>query len=374
MDSLFIVILVLIIFNFVYQYIWITFYPADSRRRKKLNALVKLLTANLLSSIQAIVYREQKINPWQKFAKTIRVNFVPDDTKTGPVITGNYRKHYLTVKTLKRIIWVKYTYISLENYEPILNEQIQANLKDLDDFLDFQHPRTFVKGEIKAEKYGQKVYYEQLGVEHDAKYLRWVFNLLTTLIRVYPKVLALGGQAVSILQNVTVGDTVLKHIATRLLQDIAQETTTRLASKSSQLLCTYCLTRCTSHKLRLSWKKFIIYYGCRVCHQSRKFLDVGGEIVLVLDKTMATEFSREEGSLQVNWLIHRKLFDFDRVKIVQATDEDVERFAIQVGNDTDETRKLNYQQICCSISPGCQLSRNTVRILKHTFEHVEEWT
>jgi hypothetical protein len=30
------------------------------------------------------------------------------------------------------------------------------------------------------------------------------------------------------------------------------------------------------------------------------------------------------------------LFDFDRVEIQQATDEEVERFAVQVGNDTDE--------------------------------------
>jgi hypothetical protein len=69
----------------------------------------------------------------------------------------------------------------------------------------------------------------------------------------------------------------------------------------------------------------------------------------------------------VNWLTHRKLFDFDEVEIAQTTDEDVERFAVQVGNDTDPKRKPRYQKMRCVVSSECQLSENTMRILERMF-------
>jgi hypothetical protein len=61
------------------------------------------------------------------------------------------------------------------------------------------------------------------------------------------------------------------------------------------------------------------------------------------------------------------MFDFDEVEIVRATDQDVERFAIQVGNDTDPIRQPRYKQMQCIISPNCDLSVNTRRILERTF-------
>jgi hypothetical protein len=75
--------------------------------------------------------------------------------------------------------------------------------------------------------------------------------------------------------------------------------------------------------------------------------------------------------LRVNWLVRRALFDFDWVEIIQATDEDVERFAVQVGNDTDPVRELRYQQMKCTIGPECKLSENTLRILDKMFGEVE---
>ena len=57
--------------------------------------------------------------------------------------------------------------------------------------------------------------------------------------------------------------------------------------------------------------------------------------------------------------------------IVQASDEDVERFAVQIGNDTDGIRKPIYKDIRCTISPGCKLSENTLRILRRMIGQVE---
>jgi hypothetical protein len=69
--------------------------------------------------------------------------------------------------------------------------------------------------------------------------------------------------------------------------------------------------------------------------------------------------------------VRQQLFDFDRVEIIQATDEEVERFAMQVGNDTDPVRQPRYAQMHCLIAPDCRLSENSLRILRNFFGEVE---
>jgi hypothetical protein len=115
----------------------------------------------------------------------------------------------------------------------------------------------------------------------------------------------------------------------------------------------------------LESSEYLTYYGCRICGQSGEFLE--GRVVAVLDSRMDTERVQQDGTLRVNWLARRALFDFDEVEIVQATDEDVERFAVQVGNDTDDFRRSRYKEMSCTIVPDCRLSENTLRILKSTF-------
>ncbi len=73
--------------------------------------------------------------------------------------------------------------------------------------------------------------------------------------------------------------------------------------------------------------------------------------------------------LLMNWLFEKELFRFSKVKIVQATDEEVERFAVQVGNDTNSKRQQRYKKMACVVS--CPLSLNTIRILEHTFGQVK---
>jgi hypothetical protein len=64
------------------------------------------------------------------------------------------------------------------------------------------------------------------------------------------------------------------------------------------------------------------------------------------------------------------LFDCDWVEINQATDEDIERFAVQLGNDTDPLRRPRYREMRCLVGPECHLSENTLRILKNMFGQV----
>ncbi|MCP4397865.1 MAG: hypothetical protein GY801_11285 [bacterium] len=127
------------------------------------------------------------------------------------------------------------------------------------------------------------------------------------------------------------------------------------------------MTRYKAHKVLLESLEYLTYYGCRICGQSLKFFDCPDEIVAVLDSRMDAEQSQQDRTLRVNWLARRALFDFAEVEIVRASDEDVERFAVQVGNDTDDFRRSRYREMSCTIDPDCDLSENTLRILKSTF-------
>ena len=114
----------------------------------------------------------------------------------------------------------------------------------------------------------------------------------------------------------------------------------------------------------------MIYYGCRECHQSKSYY-LADRVIAVLNSGMETDAVERSNTLHVNWLKHRELFDFDGVEIIQATDEAIERFAVQVGNDTNPNRRPRYKQMQCTVSKNCALSQNTARILQHTFDSVE---
>jgi hypothetical protein len=112
------------------------------------------------------------------------------------------------------------------------------------------------------------------------------------------------------------------------------------------------------------------YYGCRSCGQSREFMEWPGQVVAVLDRTMSAEQMEQDGALHVNWLRRRRRCDFDRVEIGQTDEINVERFAIQVANDTDACRRERYKQMVCTVRHEVVLSENTLRILKRTFGQV----
>jgi hypothetical protein len=96
------------------------------------------------------------------------------------------------------------------------------------------------------------------------------------------------------------------------------------------------------------------------------------QIVAVLDANWAEETQRPgQDLLRINWLRRQTLFDFDRVEIVQATDADVKHFMTQVTHDTDSWRRSRYRQMSCLIGPECQLSDQTVRVLRNMFAEVK---
>ena len=162
----------------------------------------------------------------------------------------------------------------------------------------------------------------------------------------------------------------LRSVIHQLLDDIFQKISTRLNDKNTHLVCQNCLTNYDIHKIGVWWSESFKYYGCRVCHKSQNCFEVQ-KVVAFLDTEVEEVIFQQKGTLCINWLVERKLFDFDEVRIFKATDEDVERFAVQIGNDTDEVRKPTYQKMQCLISIDCGLSENTLRILRRMFGVVE---
>jgi len=195
---------------------------------------------------------------------------------------------------------------------------------------------------------------------------------LHAIIDHWPPLVALGGEIIPFLLESAqkTGNITTQALISRLLGDIVRDTTARFGRQPSAWLCQACFVRYAAHKIYLFWLDTqLIYYGCRVCGHSRAYFDHPGPVVAVLDSEM-TEFDRRDNALRVSWLAHDALFDFTQVEIGRATDEQVERFAMRVGNDTDAARRSGYRQMSCIISPTSRLSANTRRVLQHLFGQV----
>lgn len=178
----------------------------------------------------------------------------------------------------------------------------------------------------------------------------------------------MGGEATKALRAIASDKTnPLWQTAIWLLASIEHATANRFAWRAADTHCPHCLTNFDARSIELSWGITFTYYGCRLCGQSREYLYHPQGITAVLDSAWSEALAQSDGVLRVNWLARRDLFDFDRVELIQAADEEVERFAIQVGNDTDPYRASRYKKMRCIIGPKCQVSENTVRILRRMF-------
>jgi RNase P subunit RPR2 len=320
---------------------------------------------------------QNKKTAWKELARANNLTLVPGNRLDGGAyVYGVYRGYHLKLETVNQNKQT-YTRITLSLVSRNRNGKQQdcklpdAPIKESDvtNLLTPTGLPAFLHGQFKPTTNGRTISYEETGIESNIIYLKSIFDLLVNMIEGYPQVLALGGEAVPALQQIAASRHTLKSVATQLLHDIGRETGFRLSSRVKNLFCPNCLTCFGTHEIHLSWWQSITYYGCRICGQSRGFLN--GRLVAVLNSQMETEKFKQNGVLRVNWLAQRKLFDFDEVEIVQATDEDVERFAVQVGNDTDPVRKPRYQEMRCVVSSECRLSENTRRILARMFGAVE---
>lgn len=333
-------------------------------------AALLVAVALTLSPIYVIYQQQQREKlPWKRLAVSNNLTYTPGKfLRRGGLVTGIYRGHHLKLETTKKGLDKGdiYTLIMLT-----VNQTVNKRGFAGKDPVEIFTAEYGLRGRISTERNWEVVYYEQPGIENNGKYLQEVFDLLSNMADAYPMVIALGGEIVPTLETIVADkDDELRPIVIELLEEIGRDTTNRLEDRVSHLLCLRCLHRFQLHKVQsLSWLNEITYCGCRACHQSQDFFE--GKVVVVLDNELTITQHQENQFLCINWFESRSLFDFDAVHIVQATDEDVERFAVQIGNDTEPVRKLKYKQLYCTVSADCNLSENTLRILKRMFGQIE---
>ncbi len=305
------------------------------------------------------------MDDWRKFAQVNELDFDVDDLR-GPSITGKYNNYNLSLDMVGQEDGEVFTHIELTRDKTIPPEVI-PNAWDR-----FFVWRDIVStGQFFVNDQGDRIYWQKPDITTDLSNSN-VFDVLNQLMNLYPSLVDMGGEIVSQLEVNYLNSSVWKNFTQSLLRDISQVTTAKFADNLEQTLCLKCLTKCERHKVRLSALNTISYYGCRTCQQSMRLVQVTKGFYAILDHTQTDEILRQDNEIvQINWFIRQSMFDFDGVDIVQATDEDVERFVIQMGNDTDIARRLTYRTMTCTISPDCDLSENTMRILERTFESVE---
>jgi hypothetical protein len=176
-----------------------------------------------------------------------------------------------------------------------------------------------------------------------------------------------GGEAVEALATLPQGSAAsLQEIASWLLRSISAETTSRIGQEPGLWVCLQCLARCEAHSIPLDWQPDLVFYGCRICRRSAEVLYCPQGIVAMLDHGQTRKYEQKDGLLRVNWIVYRAMFDFDRVEISQASDEEVERFVVQMGNHVDPSRKPT-REMSCLIDSGCRLSENSMRVLESVF-------
>jgi hypothetical protein len=228
-----------------------------------------------------------------------------------------------------------------------------------------------IRGHLGTGRNGFEFYHEQSGRETDDAYLQIYLDLLCDFADGYTQIVAIGSEAIPVLITLADQQEWLRDILMGSVESIGRETTRRLKANASQFVCPSCVVYCSSHYVSTHWWRKTTYYGCRNCGQSNRFWEINGEIVAVLDNESTLTEAEENDKLYVNWFKRRELFDFSEVVIAHASDEDVERFAVKIGNDTDPFRHWKYKDMTCTVSPQNVLSKNTMRILQKTFGQVE---
>ncbi|OPZ85641.1 MAG: hypothetical protein BWY76_01331 [bacterium ADurb.Bin429] len=170
----------------------------------------------------------------------------------------------------------------------------------------------------------------------------------------------LGGPAMEPLaQRLT--DRAQRREIRRLLAAVSHDTCRRLGHDAARLLCPNCQTKCVARQAA-----GFRYYGCRTCGQSRDFLD--GEVVLMLDSLMPDARQRTPSAILVNWLRDNTLIDYDRIVIAHASEFEVERFGMLMGNDADDYRTERRKRI--PVLVACPLEENALRVLRSIFGQV----
>lgn len=326
--------------------------------------------------------QERKKEAWAHLASKHNLTYTPG-TFLGPKgrVNGLYRDCYLSLETVQKGQGKQsHTYTALTLTKQY-NSSAEKTLSPEEALQWFAKLWLNVdNATLKVEQNGRELIYQVYGLETNSRHLEQLFDMMSDLLYNYEAILDLGSEAVAPLAKMASRKDLFRDVAIWLLERISGQTTQRFGYHPEQYLCPDCLVSFEAYDVSLSWWRSLTFYGCRQCSRSRRFLN--GRVLAVLDNQMTEAWTAgQDRVVRLNWLARREPMDFDEVHIVRADDEDVERFAVQVGNDTDPKRRDRYAHTPCTVAAECCLSPNTLRILERTFsdvavlkavEHVEE--
>ncbi|MEM7345290.1 MAG: hypothetical protein AAF485_13710 [Chloroflexota bacterium] len=164
----------------------------------------------------------------------------------------------------------------------------------------------------------------------------------------------------------------LQQIALWMLRQIADDSFARLTPKPNQWLCTNCIGPCKRLSIDSSSQRKIVFAGCPICHNSRDVIPHPQEITIVLDSENEMGHIIEGDRLLTNWFSQERVLIFDRIEIRHITDQAVEQFVVDIHAQASTRQQARFKQIPYTISPTCQLSENSLRILDQTFGENEQ--
>ncbi len=343
---------------------------------------VGLLFLIVLIVIAILAHRERAAK-WQNFADTHGLSFTNDSAFH---LKWQYRDFFIHLSRMNkgkgtfslhlRMLTSKSNVIGPIKAIPLVEEVDQLSLTwgKFEQATQMRNPAWY--DTLKFSAVGRYFYFYYL---EDSITLDEIYQLVepkVDLLEAYLELLAFGGVTVpglvKVIQNAPdkpiPSTPFTRQIAKFLLKDLSQETVMQFGNKGTTYCCLRCLMNVEPQSVRLSLLDNITYYGCRQCGNSR--VVVQGKMKAILDNGSQVELVEQGDEIYVNWLVNRPYFDFEEVEIIQATDEEVERFAVHLGNDMDKQRQQQYREMLCTIGPNSDLSQNTMRILERTFGQV----
>jgi len=274
---------------------------------------------------------EAKLKAWQQFAASEQLDIKVGKFRSIGPITGDFRGHSLSIGNINsdnRPV----TIFELNRKKTSANVPKQQTDEEI--MRRFWAAYNILKPELKAEITVGKIVFRTDVITCKEK-LQAICDQMANMIEIYPRICKMGGRFVdAVLQTTSV-----KPFTWQIIKSVSHETAQRIKAKSSLLLCKKCYAFCSSYRVRPPFDVSLFttkYYGCRICRQSREFFQ--GRSVALLNNRMTGSVSVGKNEIRMNWLALCKPFDFHEVRILQASDKEVEEFVMQAGNDTDTFR------------------------------------
>ena len=141
--------------------------------------------------------------------------------------------------------------------------------------------------------------------------------------------------------------------------------------------CINCFRRTEIHTAEKKWANGttslkIDYLGCRKCKGNSSLSEEILNVVLMLDKSLEKTYIEDGSMVFVNWFRTKEPVDFDEIRILEADDDDIEKLAGNLLNDTDKGRRERIGIYKVYLNPKLELSPDKINLLKNKFNVITE--